>query len=266
MSRNILLKISYDGTNFCGWQRQDGCESHVEPFRTVQGELEAALEKIHKRPTSLQGSGRTDSGVHARAQYANFISPVDSIPVEKYIPALHSLLPHDIRILDAREVPSDFSARFNAVSRTYRYFISTASVPFAHEMPYIWSIRRTPNLEVLNEMASCLRGEIDCTTFASSGDKSESKFRYIYDAHFFWEEACGNSSKKLVFEITANAFLWRMVRSLTGTLIEMEGKKLDACDFKEALKACDRKRALFTAPPNGLFLWDVCYNGERVHK
>ena len=86
--RNVLLKISYDGTNFCGWQRQNSCESHADAMRTVQGEIEKVLEQLHKAPTTLQGSGRTDSGVHAIAQYANFISPIDSMSVDRYIPAL----------------------------------------------------------------------------------------------------------------------------------------------------------------------------------
>jgi len=257
--RNILLTLSYDGTSFCGWQRQDSCASQVEPVRTVQGEIEKVLAKIHKESVPLQGSGRTDSGVHAVGQTANFVSPIDSIPVEKYIPAMNSLLPRDIRIHQAKEVPLDFSARFNAVSRTYRYFISTSETPFAHEMPYIWSIRRKPNIEILNEMAACLRGELDCTTFASSADSSPSKCRYLYDAHFFME------GERLVFEITANAFLWKMVRSITGTLIEFEGKGFGEKEFKAALDSHDRSRAGLTAPSTGLFLWSVSYEGKRVH-
>ena len=95
--RNILITISYDGTNFCGWQRQDKSDKG-KPVRTVQGEIEKVLEKIHKTKISLQGSGRTDSGVHAFAQAANFFSSIDSIPEKKYAQALNSLLPDDIRI------------------------------------------------------------------------------------------------------------------------------------------------------------------------
>ena len=96
--KNILLTVSYDGTNFCGWQRQ-------ENTRTVQGEIEIALEKIHKQQTNAQGSGRTDSGVHAIGQTVTFISPIDNMKAENYIPAMNSLLPQDIRIIDAKEVP-----------------------------------------------------------------------------------------------------------------------------------------------------------------
>ncbi|MCR4790886.1 MAG: tRNA pseudouridine(38-40) synthase TruA [Treponemataceae bacterium] len=257
--KNILLTLSYDGTNFCGWQRQDGCQSHPEAMRTVQGEIEKVLEIIHKEKTNLQGSGRTDSGVHAVGQTANFLSPIDSMISERYIPALNSLLPHDIRIHKAQEVPLDFSARSNATSRTYRYFINTSESPYAHQMPYCWPIRRKPDLDKLNDMASFLKGEIDCTTFAASGDLSQSKHRFINDAHFFMQD------DNLVFEITANAFLWKMVRSITGTLIEFEGKGKSAKDFQEILLARDRKKAGFTAPAKGLFLWSISYEGKRVH-
>ena len=105
--RNILLTISYDGTDFCGWQRQDH-QNKKEAVRTVQCELESALEKLHRQPVILYGSGRTDSGVHAMGQAANFFSPIDSIPVENYPRALNSILPKDIRILDAQIKDEDF--------------------------------------------------------------------------------------------------------------------------------------------------------------
>ena len=257
--RNILLTLSYDGTDFCGWQRQDFADKG-KSVRTVQGEIEKVLEKIHKCPVALTGIGLTDSGVHAHAQAANFFSPVDSIPVKSFIPAMNSLLPHDIRINDAREVDEEFSSRFSATSRTYRYFIDTSLSPFANEMRYVWPVYRKPDIDVLNSMCSCLKGETDCSTFAAAGDMSQSKFRYIDDAHFYYED-----ERTLVFEITANAFLWKMVRSLTGTLIAFEKKGADKKYFEDALKSCDRKKAGPTAPPEGLFLWEVKFDGIRRH-
>jgi tRNA pseudouridine38-40 synthase len=103
--------------------------------------IEKVLEKIHKKQTDAQGSGRTDSGVHAVGQTVTFISPIDNMDAKNYIPAMNSLLPQDIRIVDSKEVPMDFSARFNATSRTYRYFINCAENPMAHQMPYSWAIR-----------------------------------------------------------------------------------------------------------------------------
>lgn len=260
--RNILLKISYDGTNFCGWQRQDKSDGG-KPVRTVQGELEKVLEKIHKEKTSLQGSGRTDSGVHAVSQAANFFSPIDSIPAEKYVLAMNSLLPPDIRVLDAKEVADDFSSRFSATSRSYRYFIIPGHKALASQMPYAWDIGHEPDIEKLNKMASCLKGEIDCATFAASGDESLSTFRYINDAHFFYQDLYP-VGRALVFEITANAFLWKMVRSIVGSLIHFEKNK-DEDYFKFALESHDRSKAGPTAPPQGLFLWNVDFTGKRVH-
>lgn len=258
--RNILLTLSYDGTDFCGWQRQDKSDGG-KPVRTVQGEIETALEKIHKTHIALTGSGRTDSGVHAFRQAANFFSPIDSIPVERYVPAINAFLPPDIRIVASKEVGEDFSSRFSATSRTYRYFIHTKN-PFASQMRYVWPIHHEPNLQVLNEMASHLRGELDCAAFAAAGDQSLSTCRYIEGARFFRDE---KDSDVIVFEICANAFLWKMVRSLTGSLIFFEKSGKDAAYFKEVLDSKDRSKAGPTAPPTGLFLYDVSFEGERRH-
>ncbi len=258
--RNILLTVSYDGTDFCGWQRQDKSDGG-RPVRTVQGEIEKALEKIHKDHVNLTGSGRTDSGVHAFAQAANFYSPIDSIPVEKYIPAINAFLPDDIRIVGSSEVAQDFSSRFSATSRTYRYFIHTGN-PFASEMRFVWPIHHKPDITVLNKMASYLRGEIDCATFAAAGDVSLSTFRYIENARFFVDD---KNPEVIVFEICANAFLWKMVRSLTGSLIFFEKSGRSPEYFKEVLDSHDRKRAGPTAPPSGLFLYQVSFDGVRRH-
>lgn len=258
--RNILLTVSYDGTDFCGWQRQDFADKG-KPVRTVQGEIEKALEKLHKQPVKLTGSGRTDSGVHAFSQAANFFSPIDSIPAERYVPAINAFLPDDIRITEAQVVPDDFSSRFSATSRTYRYFIHTGN-PFASQMRFVWPIHHKPDISTLNKMASYLRGEIDCATFAAAGDQSVSTFRYIDDAHFYADE---KDPDVIVFEITANAFLWKMVRSLTGSLIffEKSGKKPEY--FKEVLESKNRSKAGPTAPPNGLFLYKISFDGVRRH-
>ena len=253
--KNILLTVSYDGTDFCGWQRQNTCETGHP--RTVQEELEKVLQKVLKQPVTAHGSGRTDSGVHARGQAVTILSPIDSMKAENYIPALNSLLPHDIRIMDAQEAPEGFHARFSATSRSYRYFIWCGKTPPADKMRYIWPIFRTPDIDRLNEMASVLHGEQDFTTFSAAGDKSVSKSRYIEKAHFFFE------GEMLVFEIEANAFLWRMVRSLTGTLIQFEREGRDAAYFREVLEKKERKLAGMTAPAEGLFLWNVLFDGIR---
>lgn len=248
---NILLTISYDGTDFSGWQKQT--KKGIETQRTVSGEIEKALSKILKHETKIFGSGRTDSGVHALGQIANFFSDLKNIKPSNYIQALNSILPKDIRILQAKKVSSSFHARFNSKSRTYRYFCNCQNFSNAFTTRYSWNIRRQPDILKLNRMANYLRGELDFTSFASSGDKSKSKNRYVENAHFFIQ------NEMLVFEITANAFLWKMVRSLLGTMIELEKKSASEKDFNFILNACDRKLATFTAPAKGLFLWNVEY-------
>ncbi len=263
--RNILLTISYDGTDFCGWQRQDDAETGGEAERTVQGEIEKALEKIHKQPTALYGSGRTDSGVHALGQAANFYSPVDSMPAENYVRALNAFLPSDVRIMAAREVPEDFSARKSATSRVYRYFIAAGDATSADNMRFSWLVKNySPNLERLNKYCECLRGELDCSSFAASGDDSVSNNRYIDEAKFFFQKD-RFGQELLVFQIEANAFLWKMVRTLTGTLVNLDKTSAPEDAMKKILEARDRKVAGVTAPPTGLFLYEIKFDGIRRH-
>lgn len=261
--RNILLTISYDGTDFCGWQRQDSAEKK-NVFRTVQGEVESALEKLLKTSVVLYGSGRTDSGVHAAAQKANFFSPIDSIPAEKYTCALNAFLPQDIRITDSCEVPENFNARLSATSRIYRYFLTPGNI-LANNNRFSWFVNYEPNLERLNRYCECLSGEIDCASFAASGDKSLSTFRYLEGARFFTQNSFPDGKKLVVFEIEANAFLWKMVRTITGTLVGLDKADAPEDSFRKILEAKDRSKAGATAPAKGLFLYDIKFNGIRRH-
>ncbi len=251
--RNIVLTISYDGTNFSGWQRQTG-------DRTVQEEIEKALAIIHKQEITLHGSGRTDSGVHAIGQIAHFNSPIDTIPLDRYPSAINASLPFDIRVHSAQEKDNNFHSRFSAVNRTYRYFFHIEdSPPYAHESSYVWWVRYKPNIVNLNKMAQHLQGEIDCASFTAAGDKSKSTIRYIEKAHFFIE------NNVLVFEICANAFLWKMVRTIVGTLIDLDSKGLGPVDFASIIESKNRKAASATAPSRGLFLWCIDFDGERKY-
>ena len=256
MPRNIKLTIAYDGTDFSGWQRQ-GCLPrncrHAQTQPTIQGEIEAALAKIHKQPITLYGAGRTDAGVHAVGQTANFHCGIASIPVERFVPALNGLLPTAIRVRSALEAPSDFHARFDAVSRSYRYQIVCGRQCMPHESRYCFQIWHTPDMSALNGYARLLRGEMDCSIFAAAQDKSLSRFRNIHRAQFFWER------DMLVFEITANAFLWNMVRSVVGTLLAFERAGLSVTEARNIIASADRSHAGPTVPPTGLFLWKVLY-------
>ncbi|MCL2244489.1 MAG: tRNA pseudouridine(38-40) synthase TruA [Treponema sp.] len=243
--RNIRLTIAYDGTDFCGWQRQDN-------DRTVQGVIEQALEKMHGSQVNMSGSGRTDSGVHAAGQAANFLTEIDSIPEDRFAPALNTLLPHDVRILDSREEDSNFHARFSAVSRTYRYYFILGAV-LPHERLYNQRLFRLPCLKTLNAYGRLLLGETDCSIFSAASDTSSSKHRYIYRSSFFIE---GN---RLIFEICANAFLRKMVRSVAGTFLHYEEKHTPQKKLQEIINTANRSLAGPTLPPHGLFLWKVEY-------
>ncbi|MDR2701159.1 MAG: tRNA pseudouridine(38-40) synthase TruA [Spirochaetaceae bacterium] len=251
--RNIRLVIAYDGTDFSGWQRQDGKNGGGQSRRTVQGEIEAALAVLHKHPVALTGSGRTDAGVHAKAQAANFYTDITGMEAGRFVPALNSLLSPDIRIMEAGEAPPQFHSRFDAASRTYRYFFIPRRQALPWERRYACQLWRQPDISLLNEYCRFLRGEFDCTVFAAPTDKSRSRHRYLYGACFFAEK------NRLVFEIRANAFLWKMFRSIGGTLLFYEEKKTSPETFRSIINSGKRELAGPTLPPEGLFLWSVEY-------
>ena len=243
MHRNILLEIAYDGTDFNGWQVQTA-------GRTVQGELEGALERIHGRRVVLHAAGRTDSGVHARGQCANFQSDHPSIPAEKFREAINTQLPLDLRVIHSREMPEGFHARYDAVSREYRYYLLHAEIIPPVLRNYCVRLKQQPDLAAWNRMAAALCGEHDFTTFASPTHSALHHVRTVYSAAFYPE------GELIVFRITANGFLWKMVRSIVGTILEMED---DVDSFREILHARDRSRAGTTAPARGLFLHRIRY-------
>ncbi|MDR3170293.1 MAG: tRNA pseudouridine(38-40) synthase TruA [Treponema sp.] len=248
---NVRLRIAYDGTGFCGWQRQ---EKHgIVNGRTVQGTLESALERLHKKKTPLTGAGRTDAGVHAAGQVAHFHTDIRNIAPERFVPALNSLLPQDIRVLEALETYPAFHARFDAASRTYRYHLICGRHGLPQELRYGLQLWRRPRLDRLNQYTCLLHGERDCSIFAGTRDPSISRSRYIFHAGFFVQ------GDTLIFEITANAFLWKMVRSIMGTLLHYEERGLSPQDFKAIIESRDRSLAGPTAPAAGLSLWKVAY-------
>jgi tRNA pseudouridine38-40 synthase len=246
--RTIKLITAYDGTDFLGWQRQQG------QARTVQAVLESALEKMHGHPVALAGAGRTDSGVHARGQAASFRTDIESIKPPSFVPALNSLLPADIRIMDANEVRTDFHARFSARARTYRYFFIAGRQALPHESRYALQLWRIPDVNLLNSYCRLLPGERDCAIFAASGDTSKSTWRNITHAAFLVEGG------HLIFEISANAFLLKMVRSVAGTFLHYEERDTPPARLGDIIASGKRSLAGPTLPPQGLFLWKVDYD------
>jgi tRNA pseudouridine38-40 synthase len=250
-SRNVRLLLSYDGTDLAGWQRQ-------ADERSAQGELEAALERMHGHRVPTVGAGRTDSGVHAMGQVANFYTDIARIEAGRFVPALNRLLPKDVRVLSAEEADFDFHSRYDARLRRYRYFVICSRSPDPMRLRYCHQLFRVPDLEALNAAAALVLGETDFTAFSAAQDRSESRSRYVYESAFRWE------GDALVYQIAANAFLWRMVRSLVGSMLHFEAEaarsgggaaeRMDA-----ALRSRDRSLAGPTAPARGLFLWSVEY-------
>ena len=247
--QTVKLVIAYDGTDFCGWQKQE----QNPPRRTVQAEIETALAQMHRHPVAVTGSGRTDSGVHAAAQVAGFHTDIESIRPNRFVPALNGLLPRDVRILEAAEARADFHARFDAKSRTYRYFFVSGRHSLPHESRYALQLWRRPRIDLLNAYCRIFLGEQDCSIFAGAGDASKSRSRYISSASFFVE------GDKLIFEITANAFLWKMVRSAAGTFLHYEENAAAPEQLGDIIRSGDRSLAGPTLPPHGLFLWKVDY-------
>jgi tRNA pseudouridine38-40 synthase len=250
--RNIRLTLAYDGSEFWGWQVQAS-------GRTVQGVIEEALARMHGHPVRIQGAGRTDTGVHAIGQVANFHTDLDSIEGARWCLALNSYLPHDVRALASREAEPEFNAKDCARLRAYAYYLYAAPIGPPHLRRYCWKIVRRPDVAALNRLAAVLLGDHDFTTFAAAGDPGKSKVRRVVSACFHPE------GPFLVFRIAATSFVWKMVRSLLGTMLEYEKEGRAPADFAAALEARDRQRAGTSAPARGLFLEHVVYDGDPIN-
>ncbi|MFW6328594.1 MAG: tRNA pseudouridine(38-40) synthase TruA [Alkalispirochaetaceae bacterium] len=252
MSRNILVHLAYDGTDFRGYQIQAKGE------RTVQGVVEAALARLHGHPVTTCAAGRTDSGVHADAQYINFETDLDNIPGETFYLALNRELPPDCKGQSSREVEDSFHARFSAVERGYRYYTLISATPVPKYRNYAHRLSWMPDLDALNQEAGELLGSHDFALFAAAGGSGESTVREVRAATFTWEPPF------VVFSIRANGFLRKMVRSVLGTLLDREDLRRRGAaarhSITELLEIGDRRLAGPTAPPEGLFLTDVRYD------
>lgn len=251
MTRRFRLDLAYDGTDFEGWQNQ--VRPDVPNGRTVQAEVERALSILVKTPVGVVGAGRTDAGVHARSQSAHFDADT-RMEGPHFVRGLNSLLPPDVRILDCRVTEPSFHARFSALARVYRYHIVVGSSLLPWETRYCHRVHELAPVSSLNAMASVLYGEMDFTSFSHAKDPNPSKNRYIYHASFF------SQGDRVIFQIAGNAFLWRMVRSLVGTILDLGHRGLGAEEFREILAVRDRRRAGPTAPGQGLFLQKVIYD------
>lgn len=245
-ARNFKLKIEYDGSAYHGWQRQNH-------NRTVQGEIEAVIKIITREDVELIGSGRTDTGVHARGQVANFLSHTNH-SIETIQKGMNSLLPDDIVIREMMETALSFHSQFAAKRKTYRYHIRNADLPSAIDRRYEWFIRRALNESDMDEAASFLVGSHDFKSFETVGSPRTHTIRTVSKAGMAKPDPT-----HLIFEIEANGFLRHMVRNIMGTLVEVGLGRISIERFREILLARDRRAAGATAPPQGLFLMQVEY-------
>lgn len=249
MERTLKVTIAYDGSNFKGWQTQ-------RDQRTAQGEVQKVLDTMHRKKVTMAAAGRTDSGVHARGQVISFRSHLDISPLSRFTLALNSFLPPDVKAVKTEEVPEGFNARFDALRRIYKYYILPSRVPFPHARLYSWRINTQPSLKLLQDMAARVMGTHDFTTFSMASDQFDHAVRTVYDASFYSE------GDYMVFRISGRGFLWRMVRSLVGSMVDFASNGLDGNEMEKRLAARNRLLAGTTAPAHGLFLEEVLYSGD----
>lgn len=242
---NYKLTIQYDGTNYSGWQIQNNAS-------TIQQEITETLEKILQEKINLIGSGRTDAGVHALGQVANFRIE-QKLDIYKIQHALNSMLSNSISISELKEVDENFHSRFDAKKRSYIYLISKSKSPFYNNYSYLLPRFDDLDLKQLKSLSQVLCGEHDFTSFARKQTEVENKVCTVFNIH--WK----NSADRVIFFIEANRFLHGMVRTIIGTLLFTARKELSEEYLKNVLEKKDREEAAEAVPAKGLFLFKVRY-------
>jgi len=252
LKRNVRLIVEYDGTEFCGWQRQQNGPS-------IQGHLEAALEELLGPPTPVTGASRTDAGVHALGQVCNFYTEHASIPVDGIRKALNSVLPPAIAVVGAEEVAADFHARFSSAGKHYRYRILSRKSRSPTRRLDHWHLDYPLDVSAMWEGAQPLVGEHDFSAFRAAGCTANTTHRRVTAV-----EVRTEGTDSIVIDLRGNAFLRNMVRIIAGTLVEIGAGRRAVDDVRELLRHGDRTRAGRTAPAAGLTLMRVYYPPERV--
>lgn len=240
----FFITLSFDGTNYHGWQIQPNSDS-------VQQRLQEALSTLLRQPIEVVGAGRTDTGVHARMMVAHF-DWEELIDGKQLAYKLNKFLPQDIAVQEVRLVDEEMHARFSATSRTYHYFIHTRKDPF--QQAYSWQVPFKLDFEKMNEAAKVLLEYKDFTSFSKVNTDTKTNLCDVKEA--FWEEIAPDRWR---FTITANRFLRNMVRAIVGTLVEVGRGRLRLEDVRRIIEAKDRCSAGESVPAKGLFLVDIKY-------
>jgi len=258
--RNIRLLLAFDGTAYSGWQRQKGAP-------TIQETIEHCLTRITGQPVTLHGAGRTDAGVHALGMVANFHT-LSAIPCSGLRKGLNSMLPPDIRILEAVDAPAWFHSRYSATGKTYRYALCTAPVQMPTERLYTAHFSRPLDVEAIRGALALIAGSHDFSSFEGSGSRDRDAKGYndrgavrtLRQTEFTPQTSPAST---WFFRFTGDGFLRHMVRNLVGTLLLVGCGKITPADFAEILRSRDRGRAGATAPAHGLFLERVYYGSPE---
>ena len=244
MTQRYFIELAYKGTHFHGWQVQPNAVS-------VQESLEKALSTILREPISVTGAGRTDTGVHASYYVAHFDSEKETLGHPDFAHKLNSFLSKDIVIFGLTKVSPEAHARFDAISRTYQYFLNLRKDPFALETS--WHFHVQPNIELMNAASRILFDYTDFTSFSKLHTDVKTNNCKIYQAEWI------QTGKSVVFTVKADRFLRNMVRALVGTIVEVGIGKIDLDQFRKVIEQKDRGAAGLSVPAQGLFLTDVEY-------
>jgi tRNA pseudouridine38-40 synthase len=241
----VALGLEYDGFGFAGWQWQPG-------QRTVQAEVEVALSRVAASPVKVVCAGRTDAGVHATAQVIHFDTAVIRKPYS-WVMGGNALLPADVRVIWAREVPATFHARTGAIARHYRYLILNRAMSSALHCHQLTRVHAPLDIRPMQQAAGYLIGEHDFSSFRAQGCQSKSPNRFM---HFI---SVHRDGERVIIDLCANAFLHHMVRNIAGVLIDVGSGKQPAAWAADVLRARDRSAGGVTAPPDGLYFAGVHY-------
>lgn len=245
-----FLELSYLGAPFHGWQSQPNASS-------VQQTIEEALAVVLRHPTPIVGAGRTDTGVNARQMFAHF--DANDLDIDKMLSALNRLCGSNITIHRILPVTPDAHARFNATSRTYKYFVTFEKSSFL--APLSWNSQRPLDINEMNKCGEMLLNTPDFTSFAKL--HSDTKTNICKVSQAYWQPWCNDfGTPGAVFTITADRFLRNMVRAVVGTMADVGRGKIDAQDFQNIIDCKDRCAAGTSMPPQALFLWEVTYPNE----
>ena len=246
----IKLTVSYDGTNYVGWQSQKNGVS-------VQDEIESALEKVCKKRIRITGSGRTDAGVHAAGQVADFEADV-SVPPERFSLALNAFLPPDIKVLKSERAEDDFNARYSAKKKTYRYSVYFSPVDLPLKDRYALRLDKSPDMGKLRAAAKIFEGEHDFKSFSSTGSAVKTTVRTVYSV------CVKKNADGVDIDVCGNGFLYNMVRIIVGALIAFSEDKTTINELIAALSGSPRPAAVKTLPAKGLTLLSVDYGDKQT--